>query len=345
MVIGLALVAVLAVDGTVQAGSPTLSDAQSLFFNAQYDAAAALALELRTSDPDDLAIWEVRTSGLLFQLKATLDGHADKDKEKAFKQCVACPDLLTAFLSETARGVALAHKRLQLTPDDDTARFFLGKLNLNYVWLQLGPLGRKTGWDEYWEARRSLDMVLARNPTHVRARVARAWIDYIVDTRMPFGTKWLLGGGNRKRALVTIRDAAEADADFFVHAEARFALWGLQVRERNLPAAVAVARELAADFPENPELAKYLDAHDPAIISRRAAGPTFFTNGFFLERLITGERPTWTILGAICDRGVYPTADPQTSAAIARLKRRASAGPAPHEAFVRRCPAVVPEAL
>jgi hypothetical protein len=47
-------------------------------------------------------------------------------------------------------GVALAHERLQSTPDDDTARFFLGKLNLNYVWLQLGPLGRKTGWDQYW---------------------------------------------------------------------------------------------------------------------------------------------------------------------------------------------------
>jgi hypothetical protein len=31
----------------------------------------------------------------------------------------------------------------------------------------------------------------------LRARVARAWIDYIVDTRMPLGTRWLLGGGNK----------------------------------------------------------------------------------------------------------------------------------------------------
>ena len=271
MVISLAVVAVLCRDGIVHAGRPTLSDAQSLFFNAQYDAAAALALELRTSDPDDLAIWELRTSSLLFQLKAELDDHADK--EKAFKRCLECPGLLTAFLGDTARGVALAHERLQSTPDDDTARFFLGKIDLNYVWLQLGPLGRKTGWDEYWEARRSLDAVLARDPGHVRARVARAWIDYIVDTRMPFGTKWLLGGGNRKRAVLVMRDAASADADFFVHAEARFALWDLQVRERNVPAAVAVARGLAADFPENPELAKYLDAHGPAITSLRAPGP------------------------------------------------------------------------
>jgi len=90
--------------------------------------------------------------------------------------------------------------------------FFLGKLDLNYVWLQLGPLRRKTGWDEYWEARRSLDAVLKANPRHVRARVARAWIDYIVDTR------------------------------------------------RDLARAIDVARRLAHDFPDNPELAAFLDA-------------------------------------------------------------------------------------
>jgi Flp pilus assembly protein TadD len=106
--------------------------------------------------------------------------------------------------------------------------------------------------------------VLARNPSHVRARVARAWIDYIVDTRMPRGTKWVLGGGNRKRALVSMRAAAAADTDLFVHAEAMFALWDLHVRERNLTAAVTVARELARDFPENPELTKFLEKHDAA---------------------------------------------------------------------------------
>jgi hypothetical protein len=253
----------------VNAASPTLSDAQSLFFNARYNASAELALELRTADPDDLAIWELRTSGLLFQIKAAIGEQPDKDK--AFKQCAACPALVTAFVSDVRQGVALARARLKSSPDDDTARFFLGKINLNYVWLQLGPLGHKTGWDEYWEARHSLDAVLARNPTDVRARVARAWIDYIVDTKMPFGTKWLLGGGNRKRAVLTIQDAAKADADFFVHAEARFALWDLQVRERNVPAAVAVARGLAVDFPENPELAKYLDAHDAAVAAPHAS--------------------------------------------------------------------------
>src|SRR5438034_3407601 len=238
-----------------------LSDAQRSFFNAQYETAAALTLALRLADPEDLAAIELRSSALLFQLKAALGD--PPDKEKAFKQCVECADLMTAFLSDTRRGQALARTRLQELPGDESMLFFLGKLDLNYVWLQLGPLGRKTGWDEYWEARRSLDAVLAQNPTHVRARVARAWIDYIVDTKMPWGTRWVLGGGSRKRALLSMRAAASTEADFFTHAEANFALWDLHVRERNLAAAVAVARALARDFPENRELLKFLEKYAP----------------------------------------------------------------------------------
>ena len=240
----------------------TLADAQSLFYNARYEEAAALTLALRSADPDDLAVYELRTSALLFQLKNALD--SSTDKEKAFKQCAACMPLMDAFLEETTSGRSIARARLKADPDDETAQFFLGKLDLNYVWLQLGTLGRRTGWDEYWEARHSLDAVLKRNPKHVRARVARAWIDYIVDTRMPWGTGWILGGGNKKKALSAVRDAASAEADFFVQAEAEFALWDLHVRERKLKEAVPIARSLAQDFPGNRELAKFLETNDPA---------------------------------------------------------------------------------
>ena len=115
-------------------------------------------------------------------------------------------------------------------------------------------MGRVLGGAEF------LDAVLKANPSHVRARVARAWIDYIVDTRMPWGTRWLLGGGNRKQALADVREAAQVDADFFTHAEAEFALWDMQVRERAMPQAIEAARRLARDFPENPELAAFLEA-------------------------------------------------------------------------------------
>jgi hypothetical protein len=173
--------------------------------------------------------------------------------------------LMSVFRATTSTGQTVARARLRVEPTDEGRRFLLGTLDLNYVWLQLGTLGHRTGWSEYWEARRSLDMVLAQNPENVRARVARAWIDYIVDTQMRRGTRWVLGGGNRKRGLLAVREAADADGDLFVRAEARFALWDMQVREGNITGAVATARDLARGFPDNQELQAFLAAHEATI--------------------------------------------------------------------------------
>jgi hypothetical protein len=246
------------------AESPSLDDAQRTFYNGRYADAAAKAADLCTSEVAALVACELRTSALLFQLRRAL-GDA-RDKEKAFAQCDGCAEILTADVAETRRGQAMARARLMVYPEDEETLFFLGKLDLNYVWLYLGTLGRKTGWDEYWEARRSLDKVLKQNPHHIRAKVARAWIDYIVDTRMPFGTRWLLGGGNKQRGLRAVREAAGADADLFVRAEAVFALWDMQVRERNMVEAVVTAGMLAQDFPANPELRRFLDAHTQTVL-------------------------------------------------------------------------------
>jgi hypothetical protein len=245
---------------------PTFADAQRLFYNARYEAAAGAALALRGTGPQDLANDELRSSALLFQLKALLDtpGRKDVRKAEALKACKTCPGLIAAFFADIKHGQDLAHTALQTTPDDEAALFFLGKLDLNYVWLQLGPMGRKTGWEEYWEARRSLDGLLVANPQHVRGRVARAWIDYIVDTRMPWGTRWILGGGSRKRALSAITDATGIESDFFSHAEAEFALWDMRVREREMGKAMEVALRLARDFPENAEVAAFVGSRGVA---------------------------------------------------------------------------------
>ena len=133
----------------------------------------------------------------------------------------------------------------------------------------MGTLGRKTGLGEYREARKVLDRVLDRSPDHVRARVARAWIDYIVGSRVPRGMRWMLGGGNKSRGLQAAREAASMDADFFVRAEARFALWDMQVRERNMQEAVMTARGLARDFPGNEELNKFVASHHGVVASSR----------------------------------------------------------------------------
>lgn len=246
--------------GPASADSAELRDAHLLFYNGRYIEAAAEALAVRTAQPDSLAGYELRTSALLFQLRRAL-----ATGSMTLKQCDECPQWLAAFLGDTAHGQALARSRIAATPSDEPALFFLAKLDLNYVWLQLELLGRRKGWSEYWEARQSLDRLLAQNQQHVRGRVARAWIDYIVDTKLPRGTRWFLGGGNRRRALLAMRQAATTDAEFFVRAEAAFALWDMEVRERNMPQAIAVARGLVLDYPENRDLAGFLAVHDPAL--------------------------------------------------------------------------------
>ena len=261
--IGIVAVALMAAPLTQHAwagtsDSPGLDEAQRMFYNGRYADAALLTRDLCTAEADTLAACELRTSALLFQLRQALGG--SPDREQAFTQCAACPELLSTFVTETRRVQVIARARLEMDPGDEETLFFLGKLDLNYVWLQLGTLGRKTGWDEYWEARRSLDKVLKQNPHHVRAKVARAWIDYIVDTKMPRGTRWLLGGGNKKRGLRAVREAAAVEADLFVRAEAGFALWDMQVRESNIAEARATAATLAEDFPDNPELRRFLEA-------------------------------------------------------------------------------------
>jgi tetratricopeptide (TPR) repeat protein len=243
-----------------------LAEAHRHFYSGRYEAAAELTLPLRAEPAVDLAAYELRTSAIHFHIKRLMgeatDSSGDRDKDRAFKECGACPGLMKAFLADIAEGRQRARDRLKTNPGDEAALFFLGKIDLNYVWLQLGTLGRRTGWDEYWEARKSLDQVLKRNPQHVRARVARAWIDYIVDTRMPWGTGWILGGGNKKKALAAVREAANIQTDAYVEAEADFALWDLHVRERRIAEAIPVARQLAEQFPDNKEIARFLELND-----------------------------------------------------------------------------------
>jgi len=236
---------------------PELVEVQRLFYSGNYEAASALALKIRSAHPDDLDSYEIRASALHFEIKRALRDASGGNIP--YKQCTTCPALLEQFLDETRKGQEAARARVKANPQDNTAEFLLGKLDLNYVWLHLGTIGRKTGWNEYWEARRSLDAVLKRNPGHVRARTARAWMEYIVATKTSIATRWLLGGGNRKRALTWVREAASVpNADFYVHTEAEFALWEMLVREKNIPDAVVVARRLAKDFPENKELIAFL---------------------------------------------------------------------------------------
>ena len=238
-----------------------LENAQRLFYNGDYEQTAVLTSGA-CEEVRGLALCELRTSALLFGIKKVIGQRGNIDRAAAWRGCTNCPQLMAAFVADTARGQTVARAAVRANQDDIASRFLLAKLGLNYVWLQLGVLGRKTGWSEYWEARRSVDSVLAVDPSHLRARVARAWIDYIVDTRLPFGARWLLGGGNKKRGLLVMRQAATANGDFYARTEAAFALWEVQIRERQLAEAVVTARRLACAFPDNEELRRFLQKHD-----------------------------------------------------------------------------------
>jgi len=253
------LLAIMLLVAPAAGRAQSIEQAQHLFYSGRYEEASAMAVALRATAPEDLATFELRTSAVHFQLRRAMGNGEDKDK--AYKQCAACPSLFELFLGEFKEGRAIASRLLEKQPADPELLFYLGKLDLNYVWLRLGTLGNRTGWNEYWEARHSLDAVLKAKPDHLRARVARAWIDYIVDTKMTWGFRWLLGGGNKKKALATMRETADGTGDTFAKTEAAFGLWDMEVREKNFRAAVVVARSLARDYPENQELTRFLTAH------------------------------------------------------------------------------------
>jgi hypothetical protein len=87
-------------------------------------------------------------------------------------------------------------------------------------------------------------------------------MDYIVGTRVPWGTRWVMGGGDRDRALKTLRDDPPPQADFYAKVEADFALWEMLAREGKRAEALPVAQGLLAKFPENEDLAKFVSGAD-----------------------------------------------------------------------------------
>lgn len=246
--------------GPVRAGQPAearrlpIESAQHLFYTSRYTVAADQALQLINETPTDLAAFELRTSALHFQIRRAM-GNA-KDRKAALAACGSCPALLEVFLAEIGRGRAAAKARLVEAPADEQAMYYLAKIDLSYLWMQLSTLGKRTGWDEYWESKRLLETVLKNNPSHLRARVAQAWMDYIVGSRVPWGTRWLMGGGNKDRGVRAMRNAAAAPGDFYSEVEADFALWEMLVREGKRAEALPIAKDLLAKFPENEDLAK-----------------------------------------------------------------------------------------
>ena len=120
---------ILALGDQARLQAATLDDAQRLFYTALFQESAAAAKSLADAEPENLAAWEVRTSALHFQLRRLLG--EPKDRKAAMAKCAECRTVLATFLDDVNRGRAAARERIAKAPDDEEARFFLGKLDLN----------------------------------------------------------------------------------------------------------------------------------------------------------------------------------------------------------------------
>ena len=166
-------------------------------------------------------------------------------------------------MTEANLGRSAARTRLKQNATDEDALFFLGKINLNSglgfilrLWTQ-DRLERILG-----SAQARLDTVLKMNPQHVRAS-SGARVDSTTSStrrfRAPRDGCSAAAADSAGSTRFATREAAQADCPPpYVQAEAMFALWDMQVRERNLADAIVVARALARDFPDNRELTKFL---------------------------------------------------------------------------------------
>ena len=107
------IAAVVVMAAMVAASSPpaanwssSLDEAHRLFYSGNYEAAASLALDVRTQNPESLAASELRTSALHFQMRRALG--EPKNRENAWKQCSTCQELMPVFMAELAMGQAAA---------------------------------------------------------------------------------------------------------------------------------------------------------------------------------------------------------------------------------------------
>ena len=182
------------------------------------------------------------------------------DRDRAFKQCAACPVLLAEFQAEITLGQAAA-RGAAANADNDNARFFLGKIDLNYVWMQLATLGNCTRWDPgHGSAQGHGSHHQAPADAHPRPR--RAGVDRL-HRRHPRDLGLPLGAGRwqqETRAGLDARGGQRRHGHHFTD-RSEVGLWEMLVREKQFAEAKTIAKALATEFPENKELAIFIKTH------------------------------------------------------------------------------------
>ncbi len=223
--------------------------AKDAFYNERLEEAEQLTLADRLDEPDDPESYELRTTVLLFRLKAEV-GAKGKRRGRDIESCLACARLLAEFQADLEAGLGKSRAILEREPGNSRAQFLLAKLILNRLWLNLQVLQRKKGWNDYKESSRMLDRVLMAEPDNVRALTARAWIEYVVGDQN-FVVRALLGGGDKAKAIRDLRRAIALPGGEYELAEAKTSLVEMLASEGETEEARELAAQLNARFPEN----------------------------------------------------------------------------------------------
>jgi hypothetical protein len=230
--------------------SDEMRQAREALYSEQYVLADQHVMNARRLCPTDPESYELRTGLLILRTKQVLK-IAGGDR----KDCADCESLVIQFEKDFEKGRALADAALQQNLKDERLMFLSGKLYLNRVWMNVDILDKAaSSGGPYRDARDRIEEVLRRNPRHIRALVASAWINYMIASRnratrlllRTFGIK-----GDKKKAFDHLAIALAEQGDEYAYWEAKFTQRDLLKRENKRSEVEAVTEELRTRFPKN----------------------------------------------------------------------------------------------
>jgi hypothetical protein len=230
--------------------SEEMRQAREALYSEQYAEADGHVLNARRLCPTDPESYELRTGLLVLKTKQALKAAGGKRKD-----CAECESLILEFEKDFEKGRALADAALQHNLKDERLMFLSGKLYLNRVWMNVDILDKAaSSGGPYRDARDRIEEVLKRNPRHIRALVASAWINYMIASRS-VATRALLRAfgikGDKKKAFDHLALAVAEHGDEYSHWEAKFTQRDLLKRENKRSEVEAVTEELRTRFPKN----------------------------------------------------------------------------------------------
>ena len=224
------------------AAQPALIDAQAAFYNASFEKAANLALDLCAAD--DLDACELQlAAALLMEIKR---GHRRRERQgrslRGVREMPGASKPSCAIRAWPSRGA-----RLKANPSDEAAQFLLASSDLNYLAAARHArtedrLGRVLG------SPTRLDAILKHNPQNVRRR-SRPRMDRL-HRRYTNAQRDPLGAGRRQQETGD-GGASRSRQGGHGHLHQRRSPLRLVERARSrkeFPEAVALAHELARTF-------------------------------------------------------------------------------------------------